>query len=201
MVPNWEKHENKEYLLTLRKIRNEMDEKLLSEGSILEKAASLPFSDNWDYEVDYITNPRLLGEKAESKASFEDMQKLLRTTKWTSNHLHLGNGNDIEASYGKLHKLPAELRIPWHYPAIKPIENLNSGDAVETLNAQIQANVNFLANEPDRIQPNVYKRLWEYRNLGKVTPREFDPTRQERLDFADAMRKKAYLLDEDQRSK
>ena len=41
------------------------------------------------------------------------------------------------------------------------------------------------------MQPNVYKRLWEYRNLGKVTPREFDPNRQERLDFEDAMRKKA----------
>jgi len=201
MVPNWEKHENKEYLLTLRKIRNEMDEKLLSEGSILEKAALLPFSDNWEYEVDYVTSPRLLEQKAESKASFEDMRKLIRTTKWTSDHLHLGNGNDIEASYGKLHKLPAEVRIPWHYPAIKPSETLNSADEVETLNAQIQSNVNFLANEPDRIQPNVYKRLWEYRNLGKVTPREFDPNRQERLDFEDAMRKKAYLFEYNERSK
>ena len=201
MVPNWEKHENKEYLLTLRKIRNEMDEKLLSEGSILEKAALLPFSDNWEYEVDYVTSPRLLEQKAESKASFEDMRKIISTTKWTSDHLHLGNGNDIEASYGKLHKLPAEVRIPWHYPAIKPSETLNSADEVETLNAQIQSNVNFLANEPDRIQPNVYKRLWEYRNLGKVTPREFDPNRQERLDFEDAMRKKAYLFEYNERSK
>jgi len=50
------------------------------------------------------------------------MQKFIRSTKWTSNHLHLGNGFDTEASYAKLHKLPAEVRLPWHYPAVMPLE-------------------------------------------------------------------------------
>mgnify|MGYP001225240983 CR=1 FL=1 len=93
-----------------------MDEKLLSEGSILEKAALLPFSDNWEYEVDYLTSPRLLEKNAESKASFEDMRKLIRKTKWTSDHLNLGNGNDIASVAVKVaFDIPEKLSEKFNY--------------------------------------------------------------------------------------
>ena len=45
MVPKWERQENKDFVLTLRKIRDEMDEKLLSSGNSYAQNASLPFSD------------------------------------------------------------------------------------------------------------------------------------------------------------
>ena len=43
MVPKWERQENKDFVLTLRKIRDEMDEKLLSSGNSYAQNASLPF--------------------------------------------------------------------------------------------------------------------------------------------------------------
>ena len=40
------------------------------------------------------------------------------------------------------------------------------------VNEQFQANVEFLANDPVNFyQPDMFKRLWEARNLDKVTPR------------------------------
>ena len=195
MVPKWEQQENKDYLLTLRKIRTEMDEKLLNEGSVAEQTSFLPFSDNWLNEIDYITDNEVLQERAESQAGYEEMQKFLRNTNWTSNHLHLGNGQDVEVSYAKLHKLPAEVRLPWHYPAVKPVETIQ-GNEIEQLNNEIQSNIEFLANEPERVQPNVYQRIWDYRNVGKVTPRPFDPERENKLELERQIRMNAFLVPE-----
>ena len=208
MVPKWERQENKDFVLTLRKIRDEMDEKLLSSGNSYAQNASLPFSDEWDVELDYIINPSALAEKAESKGAYKDMQKFIRSTKWTSNHLHLGNGFDTEASYAKLHKLPAEVRLPWHYPAVKPLEtkflppsSRQTPEEREYLNQQIQANASFLANEPERIQPDIYRRLSEYRMSRKTTPRPFDAEREARLKAESDFRRETYSIPEEMRTK
>ena len=51
-------------------------------------------------------------------------------------------------------------------------ENLSPAEQLEKRNEQFQANVEFLANDPvDFYQNDMFKRLWESRNLDKVTPR------------------------------
>ena len=199
MVPNWEKQEDKNYLLTLRQIRDEMDDKLMAESSPQERFLVSPFTDNLDYEVDYQVYPELMAEKAQTKTAYADMVKLIRGTKWTSNHVHLGDGTDVEMSYAKLHALPAEVRLPWHYPVVKPTEVVvqtsytNTPDSVQLLNDELQENLHFFSNEPERIQQNVYKRLWEHRKFGKVTPRMIDDKVQKRLDDRVNMRREAYV--------
>ena len=61
------------------------------------------------------------------------------------------------------------------------------------INSKLQENLHFFSNEPERIQQNVYKRLWEHRTFGKVTPRMIDDKVQKRLDDRVNMRREAYV--------
>ena len=71
------------------------------------------------------------------------------------------------------------------------------GEEIESLNQQIQANAEFLANEPDRIQPDIYRRLSEYRMSRKTTPRPFDAEREARLKAESEFRRNTYSIPED----
>jgi hypothetical protein len=178
MLPKWEQQENKEFLSTLSNMRVEMDDQLISHGTTKEQRTFLPHSGDWQKEVDYWVDEEgmqsSMDDPVATQAGLNEMRKFARSHKWTFNNVHLGNGNDTEVSYGKLHKLPAEVRLPWHYPAVKTVddENLLTGDQVIARNAQLQENVNFLANEPVIKTQDLFKRLWEYRTFDKSTPRE-----------------------------
>jgi hypothetical protein len=208
MLPKWEQQESKDFLLTLRKIRTEMDDKLISEGSLREQRLFLPHSGNWESEVDYITNPTAMekalqeqdqtGVPSSGQVGLQEMREFVRGRKWSFNDLNLGNGKYVEASYAKLHKLPAEARLPWHYPFIKTApemmgENLSPSEQLEKRNEQFQANVEFLANDPaDFYQPDVFKRIWEARNLDKVTPRPNSEAFKRRVEAQKALQTSLY---------
>ena len=75
------------------------------------------------------------------------------------------------------------------------------GEEIESLNQQIQANAEFLANEPDRIQPDIYRRLSEYRMSRKTTQRPFDAEREARLKAESEFRRNTYSIPEEMRTK
>lgn len=207
MVPNWEKQEDKNYLQTLREIRNEMDEKLTSQTTGYERFHQTPFTDNWDYEVDLHTDPIFMEQRMQTQAGYGDMVKYLRRAQWDSNYAHRGNGMDVKASYAKLHKVPAEIRLPWHYPVIKPADlpsvtpGTDTPESVQRLNQEVQANLNFFSNEPDKTPYDVYRRVWEHRKLGKVTPPPFDPDRPQRIADRTTLRQETYISNNPTKSK
>jgi len=187
MLPKWEQQENKEFLLTLRKIRNEMDDKLISEGSLKEQHLFLTRHGDWSSEVDYIVEDKRMekalkesqepGSESSGQVGLADMKEFVRNRKWTMDDVNIGLGEEVEASYAKLHKLPAEARLPWHYPLIKTSsemmgDDISPAEQLQKRSDQFQMNVEFLKNEPvNYYQPDVFKRIWDYGTERKLTSR------------------------------